>query len=258
MKNVATNTIRSLVRRLGIDIVRYQGKHAVRTAYPPDFSETNIVICDAVRPYTMTSPERINALIDAVHYVVANKIEGAMVECGVWKGGSTMAMMITLKKLGDESRDFYLYDTFSGMSTPSDADVSYQGDKAHETFSKLKTAEDASDWCMSPLEEVKQNILSTDYRGDKSHFVKGKVEDTIPENMPRKIALLRLDTDWYESTKHELSHLFPLLQTNGVLIIDDYGHWEGARKAVDEYISDNNIRILLNRIDYTGRIGIKT
>jgi hypothetical protein len=83
------------------------------------------------------------------------------------------------------------------------------------------------------------------------------VEDTIPGNMPKKIALLRLDTDWYESTKHELTHLFPLLQSNGVLIIDDYGHWEGARKAVNEYISDKHIRILLNRIDYTGRIAIK-
>jgi hypothetical protein len=226
--------------------------------YPPIFSDTNIEIYDAVKPYTMTSPERVNALINAVHYIVANKIDGAMVECGVWKGGSTMAMMLTLKKLRDENRDFYLYDTFSGMSAPSDADVSFRGDKAHEKFSKVKISEDASDWCLSPWEEVKQNVFSTGYQKDKIHFIKGKVEDTIPENMPPKISLLRLDTDWYESTKHELTYLFPLLQLNGVLFIDDYGHWEGARKAVDEYISDKNICILLNRIDYTGRIGIKT
>lgn len=258
MKNEITTTIRSLIRRFGIDIVRYRERHAVQAAYPPDFSDTNIEICDAVKPYTMTSPERVNALIDAVRYVMANKIDGAMVECGVWKGGSTMAMMLTLKKLGDENRDFYLYDTFSGMSTPSDADVSFQGDKAHKTFSKLKISEDASNWCLSPLKEVKQNTFSTGYKKDKIYFIKGKVEDTVLENKPKKIALLRLDTDWYESTKHELTHLFPLLQPNGVLIIDDYGYWKGARKAVDEYISDKNICILLNRIDDTGRIGIKT
>ncbi len=101
-------------------------------------------------------------------------------------------------------------------------------------------------------------MLSTGYPKEKIHLIKGKVEDTIPENIPKEIALLRLDTDWYESTKHELIHLFPLLKPNGILIIDDYGHWEGARKAVDEYISDNNIHILLNRIDYSGRISVKT
>jgi O-methyltransferase len=258
MKNAITTMFRSLIRRVGIAIVRCQEQHDVSATYPPDFSDANIEICDAVRPYTMTSPERVNALIDAVRYVVANKIDGAMVECGVWKGGSAMAMMLTLKHLGDETRDFYLYDTFSGMSAPSDVDVSSLGQKACETFSSLKIAEDASDWCLSDLEEVKQNTFSTGYDMDRLSFVKGKVEDTIPEYMPQKIALLRLDTDWYESTKHELTHLFPLLQPNGVLIIDDYGHWKGARKAVDEYISDNKTCILLSRIDYTGRIGTKT
>jgi O-methyltransferase len=83
------------------------------------------------------------------------------------------------------------------------------------------------------------------------------VEDTIPNNIPEKIAILRLDTDWYESTRHELVHLFPRLSPYGVLIIDDYGCWQGAKKAVDEYISENNLRIFLSRIDSTGRIAIK-
>jgi hypothetical protein len=69
---------------------------------------------------------------------------------------------------------------------------------------------------------------------------------------------LRLDTDWYESTKHELTHLFPKLIQNGILIIDDYGHWEGCRKATDEYFEEKNIKIMLNRIDYTGRVAINT
>ena len=88
------------------------------------------------------------------------------------------------------------------------------------------------------------------------HFVQGMVEETIPAGAPEKIALLRLDTDWYESTHHEMVHLFPRISDGGVLIIDDYGHWAGARRAVDEYFHEHNIAILLNRLDYTGRIGI--
>jgi hypothetical protein len=75
--------------------------------------------------------------------------------------------------------------------------------------------------------------------------------------MPAALALLRLDTDWYESTRHELQNLYPMLSTRGVLMIDDYGHWAGSRRAVDEYFSDPRRKILLNRVDYTGRIGIK-
>ena len=106
-------------------------------------------------------------------------------------------------------------------------------------------------------DEVKENVFSTGYPKGKIHFIEGKVEDTIPTNIPNEIALLRLDTGWYESYKHVMAHLFPLLRQDGVIIIDDYGQWEGARRAIDEYISDNNIRILLNRIDVTGRIAIK-
>jgi O-methyltransferase len=258
MKKTILATTRSLIHRLGIDIVPYGEIRPVTGTYPPDFSATNIEICEAVKPYTMTSPERINALIDAVRYVVANRIDGAMVECGVWKGGSSMAMMLTLNELMDANRDLYLYDTFSGMSAPSDADVSIGGRRAHEKFYSTKISVDASAWCLSPLDEVRENVFSTGYPKDKIHVITGKVEDTIPRNVPEKVALLRLDTDWYESTKHELTHLFPLLQPNGVLIIDDYGHWEGARRAVDEYISEQNICILLSRIDYTGRIAIRT
>jgi O-methyltransferase len=107
------------------------------------------------------------------------------------------------------------------------------------------------------VEVVKKALETTGYQMEKIHFVKGMVEQTIPNSAPDKIALLRLDTDWYESTKHEMEHLFPRLSRGGVLIIDDYGHWQGARKAVDEYIKKNEIRILLNRIDYTGRIAVK-
>lgn len=255
MKKFFKSMIRPAIQRAGFDIIRHRKNQAF--VYPPDFSSENIRICERVRHYTMTSPERVNSLISAVQYVVKNGIDGAFVECGMWKGGSSMAMALTLIGLKSDKRDLYLYDTFSGMSAPSDIDISLYGKVAHQRFSETKISDDASDWCLSPLEEVKQNLFSTGYDKEKIHFIKGKVEETIPKSIPKEIALLRLDTDWYESTKHELTYLFPLLRSTGVLIIDDYGHWEGARTAVDEYISGNNIKILLNRIDYTGRIAIK-
>jgi hypothetical protein len=228
------------------------------TSLPRDFSIKNIEIYNIIKPYTMTSPKRINALIDAVDYIEDNNIDGDIVECGVWKGGSSMAIALALKKRNVEQRNLYLYDTFSGMSHPSKVDQSLNGEVASIIFPRTLSSDGTSEWCNSSIEEVRRNLEKTKYNQEKIHFIKGKVEDTIPNYLPNEIAILRLDTDWYESTKHELIHLFPLLRKNGVLIIDDYGHWLGARKAVDEYIEEKNIRILLNRIDYTGRMAIKS
>jgi hypothetical protein len=205
----------------------------------------------------MTTPERIASLCNAVNYLVKNKVEGDFVECGVWRGGSTMAAIDTLMNAGDTSREIYLYDTFEGMSEPTELDKVFTGTGANELMETSDKNDASSVWCYSAIEEVQQNVESLKYPAKKVHYVKGKVEDTIPGTLPGKIALLRLDTDWYESTAHELKHLYPLLAPGGVIIIDDYGHWEGARKAVDEYIEAQKLPLLLNRIDYTGRIGIK-
>jgi hypothetical protein len=136
------------------------------------------------------------------------------------------------------------------MNEPSENDKNMIGEDAAETW-------DNRDKCEANIFEVKKNMALTNYPEDNIRYIKGMVEETIPANLPEKISILRLDTDWYESTLHELEHLYPLLSVGGVLIIDDYGHWQGAKKAVDEYISKNKLRILLNRIDYTGRIAIK-
>lgn len=207
----------------------------------------------------MTSKERIYALRKAIEYIVKYQIPGDLVECGVWKGGSAMVMAYTLLELGETNRKIYLYDTFEGMSGPTENDyhLSHQ-DNASSLLAKSKKKVTDSVWCYSPLSEVQCNMLSTGYPKDKVIFVKGKVEQTIPSCVPSNIALLRLDTDWYESTIHELSHLYPLLVQKGVLIIDDYGTWAGAKKATDEYFnSDKKSPVLLNRIDTTGRICIK-
>jgi predicted O-methyltransferase YrrM len=109
------------------------------------------------------------------------------------------------------------------------------------------------------VEDVQRNLGRTGYDPSRLHFIKGKVEETLPGQAPDEpIALLRLDTDWYSSTKHELVHLFPRLVPGGVLILDDYGWWKGSRQAYDEYAKENGVRLLLNRIDNAGRLAIKT
>jgi hypothetical protein len=223
--------------------------------FPRDFEPADIETWHAVSPYTMTSPERVFALRAAVRYVVQSGICGDIVECGVWKGGSMMAVARTLLELNDQSRMLYLFDTFEGMPPPTAADVDYAGEEAGARLDR--STKDANVWAIAPLEQVKRAVLGVGYDPDRIRFVQGRVEDTIPGEAPPTIALLRLDTDWYESTRHELTHLFPRLSPGGVLIIDDYGHWQGARRATDEYLTQNRIKLLLNRIDYTGRVGIK-
>jgi O-methyltransferase len=237
-------------RLFGLDIVHFPPREK---ECPSDFGEEEAEILRAVRPWTMTSPERIYALIQGVRYVSANKIAGAIVECGVWKGGSMAAAARTLLQMQDVSRDLYLFDTFEGMSEPTANDVDYSGKRAKEVIQENSSFKCAD----APLEQVKEVLYGTGYPKDRIRFVPGKVEDSIPGSAPDVIALLRLDTDWYESTKHELIHLFPRLSKAGVIIIDDYGHWKGARQACDEYFAENRVSVLLNRIDYTGRIALK-
>jgi glycosyltransferase involved in cell wall biosynthesis len=210
------------------------------------------------RQYTMTSVERMYALYQAIHFIERANIPGAIVECGVWRGGSIMLALATLMTIGRTDRDIYLFDTFEGLPRPDDAlDVDVFGNHAINGWVPHARGVKRSNWAYASLDDVKANVSTIGYPESRLHFVKGMVEDTIPAAAPVSIALLRLDTDWYASTRHEMEHLYPRLQSGGVLIIDDYGHFLGARKAVDEYLAANNVPLLLNRIDYSGRLGIK-
>jgi hypothetical protein len=143
------------------------------------------------------------------------------------------------------------------MSEPTAADKDPKGRSAAALLANDDDKESNWDWAYAPLQQVQSNLRETGYDLTSVRYVVGKVEDTVPAQAPPQIALLRLDTDWYESTYHELVHLYPRLSVGGVLVIDDYGHWQGARKAVDQYISENKLKLLLNRIDYTGRVAVK-
>jgi O-methyltransferase len=219
-------------------------------------------IVERALPLTMTGIPRIVALLEAVRHCERRRVSGAFAECGVWLGGSVLAMILTLQELGVSDRDIYLYDTFEGMTAPSEHDVSPLDPPALQTWREARQRR-ARPWgeFFDPEtfneERVRRTVLSTGYPPRRLHFVRGPVEETLPDRAPESLALLRLDTDWYESTRHELLHLYPRLVDGGVLIVDDYGHWEGCRRAVDEYLEQHAAPLLLNRIDYTARIAVK-
>jgi len=204
------------------------------------------------RPYTMTSMERMYGLYKALRYVAAFPVPGDVVECGVWRGGSAMLCAMVLKELAQTHRKLYLYDTFEGMPEPGDKDVRFTGESARVRWERL-----SGNWDRASLDEVTENMASTGYPTENVVLVRGKVEETIPKVAPGSISLLRLDTDWFESTYHELVHLFPRVSPHGVLIVDDYGHWLGAREAVDKYWAECGIKLLLHRIDFSGRLAVK-
>jgi O-methyltransferase len=224
-------------------------------ALPVDFDETDRELCARVAPFTMTTPPRIFALARSVEYVVRRGLPGAIVECGVWRGGSMMAVALTLERLGVSDRDLYLFDTFEGMTEPGDEDVMHTGERAADLLADPARHEHYR--AAAGLDDVRASMLEVGYPEERLHFVTGPVEETLPGHAPDEIALLRLDTDWYSSTKHELVHLYPRLVRGGVLIVDDYAYWHGARRAVDEYVEEHDLPLLLNRIDYTARLALK-
>ncbi|WP_347351701.1 TylF/MycF/NovP-related O-methyltransferase [Intrasporangium sp.] len=203
---------------------------------------------------TMTSQVKVLGLIDGLRYLHRYGIEGDVVECGVWRGGSMMAAALTLMDLDDTGRALYLYDTFEGMSAATEEDTRRRDGRAATDLMQV-AAEDSLLLARASLDDVREGMDSIGYPGPV-HYVQGKVEDTIPGTVPERIALLRLDTDWFASTAHELDHLYPRLVPGGVIILDDYGYWDGARKAIDDFLDVTGERLFLVRIS-AGRIAVK-
>lgn len=225
-----------------------------------NFTDQDDSIINSVYAYTMTYPNTIYSLIECVKWVINNKISGDIVECGVWKGGSMLTIIKTLLNLNSKDKNLYLYDTFEGWPEKTEFDI-YNKINEQTRFSNeisdlgIEMGHDESH--QSFLQEVKNLLYSTKYPTEKIYFIKGIVQESLPKHTPSNISILRLDTDYYESTKHELIHLFPKLSIGGFLIIDDYDIWEGQKKAVDEYFSKENIVMKLYRIERGVRIGIK-
>lgn len=230
--------------------------------YPADLVASFQSAWEKVAPFTMTSPERGFALWTAVNSLVDSGIPGALVECGVWKGGSSMLIALALLERGAATRDLYLFDTFEGMTAPGEADVDLHGEHAAALMEGSRGPEIAElVKAAAPLEDVRDNIASTGYDMRLVRLIKGDVRDTLKRTQTFSIGLLRLDTDFYDSTLAELRYLYPRLTQGGILIIDDYGHWQGSRRAVADYFEETRVqhrRPTLWAFDYTGWGGVKT
>ena len=223
--------------------------------FPVEIKEEEKEIIKLSSKYTMTDTITMWALIQSIKNVIQNKIDGDFVECGVWKGGN----LILCQKYFDLQhikKKIYGFDTFEGMVEPKEIDIDYRSIPASEMYSLFKSDGEKSNLACCSLDEVNNNIIETVPKNNIK-LIKGRVENTLLEekNLPEKISILRLDTDWYESTKIELEVLYPRLMSGGFLIIDDYGHFKGCRKAVDEYFKDN--MPYLHYVNYSCRLIIK-
>lgn len=227
--------------------------------YASDIEDSFLKIWREVEPFTMTDLERGYALYKAVEYLCRNRIPGDFAECGVWKGGSSMLMALSLLEFNDTSRILHLYDTYSGMTEPTVEDViAWNGRSVLAKWEGDSTGvkDNFGSWAVGK-DEVASNMNITGYPRELIRYVAGDVCETLYDEAPESLALLRLDTDWYRSTAKELEVLYPKLISGGVLIVDDYGHFEGARQAVDEYFKAAGFFPYLHRSDYTGRVLVK-
>jgi hypothetical protein len=218
-----------------------------------------VEILKKVWEYTMTAragAEPTYGLFNAIKYLVANLVPGDIVECGVWRGGSMMLVAHALQYFGDTSRALYLYDTFLGMTEPEEIDVDFDGNAMKPVWEKAR-GEGKVIGFGGQLEEVVANLRQTGYPEAQMRFIEGDVLETLPAYLPESIALLRLDTDWYKSTLHELTHLYDLIVPNGLLIVDDYGWNRGSRKAIDEFFGSRPFKPMMHRLDQSVRVLVK-
>lgn len=186
----------------------------------------------------------------AVDYILKNNIEGVIVECGVDTAHFEYVWILELMK-NNAVRDIYMYDTFGGLVKPCDYDYtckdskvySMDKDQVYETWKRQIIDEKTNGWCYTPLKKVQERLNATGYPQEHLHYVIGDVMETLKDKttLPEKIAILRLDTDWYESSKYELEQLYDNVVVGGVIIFDDYYHWDGQRRATDEFFESRNI-----------------
>jgi O-methyltransferase len=241
--------IKGLFRALGIEVRRAGQEFQL----PVEFTKADAEIYHHITEskLTMATTDAVVATITAARYAVQSDITGDFVECGVWRGGNALAAKLIFDEYGSD-KQVWLFDTFAGMTAPTEHDRAiFTDDDAEALFAENRKA-DHNEWCYASLEDVQANFAGL----DRVKFVKGDVAETLRGHIPSAISVLRLDTDFYDSTKIELEVLYPLLSIGGALLIDDFGYWEGARKAVEEYFAGKD-RPLLFSAGYSARMGVK-
>jgi hypothetical protein len=230
---------------------------------PVEFTRADLDVLHFVldNRLTMGRRERLIATINACKHAVQAGIDGDFVECGVWRGGNSIAAKLTFENYGSDKK-VWLFDTFTGMTEPSEVDTSRFVKKSSLERFRETQKDQHNEWCFASIEDVRANFEQAGADLSRVQFVAGDVTKTLADeqNLPDRLCVLRLDTDWYDSTRAELEILYPRLSTGGSLLIDDFGHWDGARRAVEEYLGTlpPASRPLLHFTDYSGRSGVKT
>lgn len=190
---------------------------------------------------TQLNTDRILCNINAIEYIINNNILGDIVEIGVWRGGSMLSMLKSLELLNITNRSIHLYDTFNGMTETTDLDTIH-GVHAKDFSLMHYGTNDVSEMCRISLDEVKNNInIHSNYPSHLIHYHVGDITQT--QFFPDSISVLRLDTDWYESTKFELENFYDKVSSGGIIIIDDYGCWYGCQKATNDFIQTRGLNI---------------
>lgn len=239
----------------GMQITRSAGQF-IEPTFPIESTNEEKKLMTDCSQFSMTGYTRMWAIIQAMKHINHNSIEGDLVECGIWKGGN-IALIRLLADTYKFNKTVYGFDTFDGMPDATDQDDDLYGNSSIKAMADAIKKESIQNiHAYAGIEQVQENLKSLGVVSGVK-LIKGMVENTLSEaaNLPSSISLLRLDTDWYSSTKKELEVLYPRLSKGGVLVIDDYGHFKGARKAVDEYFQNQNI--WLHYVDYTCRLAIK-
>lgn len=250
-----TRSVKRAFRMVGLDVARARPDNSFRLDNP-DISDFEWETWSDAEPYTAITAEGIVTVIRAVEHIINSGVPGDVVECGVWRGGTAMAVCRSFKQFGDSHRRLFLYDTFEGMTQPTDVDVYCDGRSATEMLADSpRSATERNTWVYAPIDMARSNILRTGISPERVEFVRGPVEHTLPTIAPERIALILLATEWYESTLHELRHLYPRLSAGGILVTADYGIWEGARRAVNEFFGGS--RPFLTRVDTAMRVAVK-
>lgn len=254
-------TVRSinimLERRLSIRVIRTGLEHPTRTGIEQDA----VAALNSVKGRTMADETMQYATYSAARYVAQAGIPGAVVECGVWRGGCSMLMALGLMSASDTAREMWLFDTFEGMTSPGNRDTFLATGATADSLllGSERVGESPSEWtiwCVADEPDVMQGMAQTGYPRSQIRTIRGPVEDTLFDPLPPQISIARLDTDWYSSTKMEMKMLYDKIAAGGVLILDDYDHWTGAREAVDEFFAERGITPFLIRVGF-GRVHIK-
>lgn len=191
---------------------------------------------------TMIGLKRLDNLQFCVETAIRERVEGDLIETGVWRGGACILMRAILAAYAIDNRKVYVADSFAGLPKPDEKTFPADKGDRHHTFEVLAVSQ----------EQVADNFRRYGLLDDQVVFLKGWFKDTLPTAPIEKLAVLRLDGDMYGSTMDTLTNLYSKLSRGGFCIIDDYA-LTGCRKAVDDFRAEKGITADMQVVDWTGR-----